>query len=107
MSKPEEKKARDYEGHFFRDVGIWRVRGRKVVVRGNRADKGRDEFRQGCEGAEAIGGGQVIRVRGRREMNRKIILPYIQSSNCYLDLKKAYQLDGVSILSEVKHKDRS
>lgn len=54
MSKPEEK-GRDYEGHFCRGAGRWPLRERKAVARGNRADKGRDEFREGCDGAKVTG----------------------------------------------------
>lgn len=52
---------------------------RKVAASGNGADKGRDEFREGCEGPEVmvgdgeeVCGGDKVKQQGeRREVNRK------------------------------------
>lgn len=38
----------------------------------NRVNKGRDEFREGCEGVEVIGRDLVSHEGGRREVDRKL-----------------------------------
>ncbi len=62
----KKKRGRDYKGHFCRGVGRWTLRERKVAARGNRVDKGRDEFREGCEGAQVTRDQVMLEVGEKR-----------------------------------------